>query len=141
MKVLIDANVIITYISGSEDKYSSEAEQIMQLCAEEKIEGIIAFHTLSIVWYVSRKLPEEDRREWLRLLCTMFTVSSAAQDSIKDAIDDIAFADFEDALQDRCGFEAEADFLVTANIQHFADKSKTPALTPDRFLEFYHKSH
>lgn len=138
MKVLIDANVIITYISGREDRYSSEAEQIMQLCAEEKIEGIIAFHTLSVVWYVSRRLPDEDRREWLWLLCTMLTVSSADQNSIKEAIDDTAFADFEDALQDRCAVEAEADFLVTANIKHFAEMSKTPAVTPEQFLNYYY---
>ena len=38
MKVLIDANVAITYISGRDDPFSSEIEKIMRLCAEEKIE-------------------------------------------------------------------------------------------------------
>ena len=46
MKVLIDANVAITYISGRSDPFSAEIEKIMRLCAEEKIEGVIAlFHT------------------------------------------------------------------------------------------------
>ena len=75
MKVLIDANVAITYISGRDDPFSSEIEKIMRLCAEEKIEGFIALHSLSIIWYVSRKAPDEERRKWIKMLCTLLTVS------------------------------------------------------------------
>ena len=34
MKVLIDTNVAITYISGRDDPFSAEIERIMRLCAE-----------------------------------------------------------------------------------------------------------
>ena len=34
MKVLIDTNVAITYISGRDDPFSDEIEEIMKLCAE-----------------------------------------------------------------------------------------------------------
>ncbi len=50
MKVLIDTNVAITYISGRSDPYAFETEKIMLLCAQEKIEGVLAFHSLSTIW-------------------------------------------------------------------------------------------
>ena len=102
MKVLIDANVAITYISGRDDPYSSEIEKIMRLCAEEKIEGVLAFHSLSIIWYVSRKAPEEERRKWIKKLCTLLTIAGADNQRILEAIDKTDFRDFEDALQDCC---------------------------------------
>lgn len=54
MRVLIDTNVVLTYVSGREDPFSKEADSIMRMCAEEKIEGAIALHSLSIIWYQPR---------------------------------------------------------------------------------------
>ena len=62
MKVLIDTNVAITYISGRDDPFAAEIEQLMRLCAEGQIEGVLAFHSLSTIWYVTRKAPEAERR-------------------------------------------------------------------------------
>ena len=56
MKVLIDTNVALNYLSGRDDPYKEESEEIMRLCAEEQIEGYLAFHSLSTIWYVTRKL-------------------------------------------------------------------------------------
>ena len=134
MKVLIDTNVAITYISGRDDPFASEIEKIMRLCAEEKIEGILAFHSLSIIWYVSRKAPDEERRKWLRKLCTLLTVSGADNQLILDAIDNTDFRDFEDALQDCCAVESEADYIVTVNKRDFVEHSAITPVTPEEFL-------
>ena len=40
MRVLIDTNIAFTYVTGRPDPYAAEVDRIMQLCAEEKIEGI-----------------------------------------------------------------------------------------------------
>ena len=137
MKVLIDTNVAITYISGRDDPFSPEIEEIMRLCAKEKIEGFIALHSLSIIWYVSRKAPDEERRKWIRNLCTLLTVSGADNRLILDAIDKTDFRDFEDALQDCCAAEAEADYIITVNKRDFAGHSVVVALDPKEFLSVF----
>lgn len=65
IKVLMDTNILLTYVSGREDNYTEAIEDIIESCVEEEIEGYVAFHSLSIIWYVSRKHPEEERRQWL----------------------------------------------------------------------------
>lgn len=49
MKVLIDANVLLTYVTLRADAYATEAAQIINMCATGKVKGYIAFHTLSII--------------------------------------------------------------------------------------------
>lgn len=109
----------------------------MRLCAEEKIEGFIAFHSLSIIWYVSRKAPDEERRKWIKRLCILLTVCGANNQSILDAIDKTDFRDFEDALQDCCAAEAETDYIVTVNKRDFAGHSIVDVLDPKEFLSVY----
>ena len=135
MKVLIDANVILTYLSGRDDPYTREADLIMQKCANEEIDGSVALHTLSIVWYQTRKLPESLRREWIRQICTLLTVSGTNNDAVLRAVENSDFRDFEDALQDCCASSYDADYIVTANVRDYKGVSTIPALTPAAFLD------
>ena len=135
MRVLIDTNVALTYVSGRDDPFSNEVDAIMQKCAKEEIEGALAFHSLSTIWYQTRKLPDATRRDWIRQLCELLTISGANNKAVLSAINDESFKDFEDALQDCCATSFEADFTITANIKDFKGVSKVPALTPKEFLE------
>lgn len=45
MKVLIDTNILIDYISKREP-YFEAADKIIMLCANEKLEGCIAAHSV-----------------------------------------------------------------------------------------------
>ena len=135
MRVLIDTNVALTYVSGREDSFSNEVDAIMQKCAKEEIEGALAFHSLSTIWYQTRKLPEATRRDWIRQLCELLTISGADNKAVLGAVNDVNFKDFEDALQDCCATSFEADYTITANIKDFKGVSKIPALTPKEFLE------
>ena len=107
----------------------------MQKCAKEEIEGALAFHSLSTIWYQTRKLPEATRRDWIRQLCELLTISGADNNAVLEAINDEDFKDFEDALQDCCATAFKADYTITANIRDFKGVSKIPALTPKEFLE------
>lgn len=135
MRVLIDTNVALTYVSGREDSFSNEVDIIMQKCAKEEIEGALAFHSLSTIWYQTRKLPEATRRDWIRQLCELLTISVADNNAVLGAVNDENFKDFEDALQDCCATTFEADYTITANIKDFKGVSNIPALTPKEFLE------
>ena len=140
MKVLIDTNVALTYVSGREDPFVHEVDVIMRKCAEEEIDGAIALHSLSIIWYQARKLPDDMRREWIRQICELLTVSYADNEVILGAIDNIEFKDFEDALQDCCASSFHADYIITANIKDFKGVSSVPALTPKEFLDLINAS-
>lgn len=138
MVVLIDTNVLLNYITNREDKYLDESIRIVELCAMGKINGYIAFHTLSTLWYVLRKKRDKERRENLRDICTIFSVVSASQAEIMDAIEKDSFTDFEDCLQDKCAKEAGADFIITVNEKDFAN-SEIEAINPCNFLNKFYK--
>ena len=77
--VLIDTNILLNYITNREDKYLEQSIKIVELCAEGKIRGYIAFHTLSTLWYVLRKKDDKERRDILKDICEIFTVAAASQ--------------------------------------------------------------
>jgi predicted nucleic acid-binding protein len=133
MAVLIDANVLINYITNRDDEYIESSVKIVEMCAKGECDGYIAFHTLSIIWYVLRKRTDKERRENLRDICSIFTVASASQQEILNAIENDSFSDFEDCLQDKCAKEVEADYIITVNVKDFS-KSEIPAVNPKEFL-------
>lgn len=135
MKVLLDANVLLTFITGRVDRYSQECEQVIRLCADGSLDGYVAFHTLSIVWYVTKNLPIENRREWIKHICTVLTVAAADNQAILAAAENSAFKDFEDNLQDCCAVHAGADYIVTVNVKDFYGHSKVKAVLPDELLQ------
>ena len=135
MDVLCDTNVIITSLTGREDPFLESCDQIFRLAASEKIKAWIAFHSLSTIWYVLRKIKnEQDTRILMESVCGNFEIASATHMQVVQAVRNYAFLDFEDCLQDACAQTVNAQYLVTCNIKDFAF-SQTPALTPKQFLE------
>ena len=43
LKVLIDTNVAITFLTKREDPFAKKSAEIMFLCGEKKIKGFLAF--------------------------------------------------------------------------------------------------
>ena len=134
LKVLIDTNVAMTFLTKRKDPFTKEAEDIMYLCCAEKITGYLAFHSLSTIWYLGRKFSEEKGREMLEIVCDLLTIVGASQEEIVDAVQNKSFKDFEDCLQDKCAKEAGCDYIVTANIRDFKE-SEVPAIPPDELLK------
>ena len=133
-RILVDANVAYTYLSGRDDPYASESVRIMELCSTGEIVGFLAFHSVSIIWYLGRKLSDEKRRSMLLELCELLTVVGASHHEVVSAILKADFRDFEDCLQDKCAKEADCDYIVTANTRDYV-RSEIPAVTPDALLE------
>lgn len=72
--------------------YKDACFELMKLCAENVFEGFIAFHSLSIIWYVIKKQESEGKaRAWLNNICDMLTVTGATQEQIKEAIKNANF--------------------------------------------------
>ena len=133
MVALLDANVILNYLTGREDPYRDTCREIIISCPRNAFTGYIAFHSVSIFWY-SLKKPAKEKRELLKTICKLLTVTGASHEQVLFAIENESFPDFEDCLQDICAQQAGADYLVTCNIKDF-QAAKTKPCTPDVFLQ------
>lgn len=138
MDILIDVNVIMDYLLERE-KYFEYAQRLFKYCAESRVNGYVAFHRLSIISYVLRKYPDEERRQALYKITGLLTVVSASHNAVVYAIGDENFSDFEDCLQEKCALQAGADYIVTSNVKDFA-ASKVPAVTPAEMVELINNS-
>ena len=73
----------------------------MTLCAKKQIDGYVAFHSISNLYYILRKYTtEEQRRLLLHNLCNILKVTATSHQEVQNAIDYGEFKDFEDCLQD-----------------------------------------
>ena len=136
MNILVDTNVIITYLTERDDKYKESSIQVMKMCADKIIEGYVAFHSMSIIWYSSGRMkqPEEIRREWLDRVCKVLTTASAKHEAVVEAVHNTEFRDFEDNLQDICAQSINADYIVTVNTKDY-EHSKVKAVTPIELVQ------
>lgn len=133
MVVLIDTNIILDFLLTREPAYKAAFDIILK-CANKEIKGYIAFHSISILWYILRKVPEEKRRNYLIDICSLLQVTATSHNEIIKAINMIEFKDFEDCLQDRCAKNVSADYIITRNTLDFT-YSEVPAILPEDFLK------
>ncbi len=134
MRALIDTNVLLDFLLGREP-YFSNADRIIKLCADKKIQGFMAAHSIPNMFYILRKdMTEEERREMLLNLCDIFAIEGIDSAKIVAALKNSAFKDLEDCLQSDCAKRIRADYIVTRNIKDFAI-SEVPAILPEDFLK------
>lgn len=133
-KILIDTNIFLDVFQERENSVEASTK-ILNLVYENKIDGIIATHSIPNLWYILRKThTEEQRRNILRAICTLFTVSNLDSTKIFLALERNNFHDFEDCLQDECAQEESCDYIITRNTQDFS-KARIPAILPEDFLQ------
>ena len=85
MVVLIDTNVVIDFLVTREPFFKASSQVVMK-CANGELEGCIAFHSISNLWYILRKIPEDKRRKWLMDICSFLKVTGANHDEVQKAI-------------------------------------------------------
>ncbi len=134
MQVLIDTNILADMLLGR-DPYYDIAYNILTLCADKKVCGYIAAHSIPNLFYILRKfMSEEERREALKDICQIVKVEGIDSFKILSALDNEDFSDFEDCLQEECAVAVSADYIVTRNPKDFVS-SRVPAILPNEFLE------
>ncbi len=134
MRILIDTNIVVNYLTKRQDKFTQDSIAIINECAEGKMKGFVAFHSLSIISYVFRKLPFEIRTQWLQTICETLAVTSASSEQVLKALQNLDFKDIEDNLQDCCAQSVGADYIVTANVRDYEGHSAVKAVTPSELL-------
>ena len=133
MRVLIDTNVLADLLLGR-DPYYDIAYNILTMCADKKVYGYIAAHSIPDLFYILRKsMTKEERKEALKDICQIVKVEGIDSFKILSALENEYFSDFEDCLQEECAVAISADFIVTRNTKDFAS-SRVPAILPDEFF-------
>lgn len=61
-------------------------------------------------------------------------IANAEHENVRHALERNDFSDFEDCLQDECAVQNNAEYIITRNIDDFAN-SNIPAITPADFLK------
>jgi len=133
MVLLLDINIILDYLLKREEFYYN-AKRIIEKCSDENINGCIALHTITTLWYLLRKVPDDRRRFALKSICELLQIVGTTHDEVVKALDTPEFKDFEDCIQTKCAKTAKADYIITRNKQDFSE-SEIPVLTPQEWLE------
>ena len=102
MRVLIDTNVLIDYIANRAP-YADDAEKIIVLCKDNRIEGCVAAHSMMNIFYILRKsMSVSERKTFLFSLSQITEIIGIDRQKIINAIVNDDFSDFEDCLQAEC---------------------------------------
>lgn len=134
MRVLVDTNILLDDLLGREP-YFDNADKIIKLCADKKIQGYMAAHSIPNIFYILRRdMSEENRREVLLSFCSILKVEGIDSAKIISALQNKSFSDLEDCLQSICAKNIEADYIITRNIKDFIN-SEVPAILPEDFLK------
>lgn len=135
MVLLIDTNIILDYLLKREPFYNN-AKAVMEKCCLDDFHGYIALHTVTTLWYIMRRIPDDTRRLALKSLCEMLTVAGTTHEEVIAALDNAKFKDFEDCILTKCAKTVNADYIVTRNKPDFMF-SEITAVSPEELIELF----
>lgn len=134
MKVLIDTNIMIDALTNRDGR-SGFSATVIDLCAKQVIDGYVALHSISNMYYILRKLySDAERRTILKRYNEILKVAEVGNDVVDTAINNTAISDYEDALQYACAETVGADYIVTRNIQDYG-KAEIRVISPEELLK------
>ncbi|MBO6118849.1 MAG: PIN domain-containing protein [Lachnospiraceae bacterium] len=132
MKVLIDTNVLIDFLTKRAPFYK-DAKEVLMKCTHEDIEGFVAMHTISNLWYILRNEEAKMRIKCIKIICLALTVCFTTHNEVYNIVKNELFDDLEDGLQEACAYTNKMDYIVTRNVKDFKN-SRIKALTPAQFI-------
>jgi predicted nucleic acid-binding protein len=132
--LLLDTNIIVDYFSDND--FAEQAEQIIEVCSNDKISGFMNASSVTDVYYILRKKFKHDELiESLRALFVVIDIINVEKSDIFLAMDNNV-RDLEDALVSCCAHKVKADYIITRNAKDFANSS-IKAVEPSDFLSDY----
>ena len=133
-KVLIDTDVLMDFFFDRKP-FAKYATELINLCAEKKVEGFTTPVIIANVYYLLRKTANHSIIvEKLKQLLTIIEIVSIEKNAVLDALNS-NFKDFEDALQNFSAVEnGEIKIILTRNLKDFK-KSELAILTPETYLK------
>lgn len=132
--ILIDTDVILDFFFDR-DPYAEFATEILNRCAEKKINGFTTPVVICNVYYLLRKTAKHQIIiEKIKQLLSIIEVTKMDKEVVLDALNS-EFKDFEDALQNFSAVQhGKINIILTRNIKDFK-KSDVAVLTPEIYLK------
>ena len=132
MRVFLDTNVVMDVMARREP-FFGDSLKVLSLMESGVVEGFIAAHTASTLFYLlKRSVGAKRARAALLDLLRIVSVVAVDQDRILQALA-MDWEDFEDALQAACAAKTDVDFFLTRDQRGFSD-ADVPVLSPAGFL-------
>lgn len=127
MNLFFDSNIILDYLIPT-NSFHEEASEIIKTVFDGKVNGFISAHSMTDIFYISRKyFSLEDRRQFLLLIASTFQIIAETREDFLAVLNDKNFFDLEDGLQMKCAENSNLDYIVTENLKDFKT-SKVPAI-------------
>jgi len=138
MRLFLDTNILLDVIE-SRPGLVDESTSVLVLAEQLEARLFIAWHSLATIYYLIRRgRNEAETMEEVDQVLAWAEVAPVNASSATRARN-LAFPDFEDAMQCVCAESCLADIIVTRNIRDFSS-SPVPAMTPADFLVRYRTS-
>jgi predicted nucleic acid-binding protein len=117
-KIFFDLNIILDVLQDREPFYESSA-QLLALAETGKIQGFIAPHSLTTLFYLIAKdqTPAKARTTIINLL--QFLVAAKIDQSTIEQAMSLTHRGLEDAVQMIAAVQCKADYFVTRNLKDF----------------------
>jgi predicted nucleic acid-binding protein len=137
--VLFDLNVVLDVLMHREP-YFTDASRLWALAETGRIEGVVAGHSFTTLFYLYRKQNDSQKAyQVIRRLLRVFAVAGVDQEVIEMACD-LAWRDFEDAVQLIAAKKAGCHYLATRDPGDFTD-STLAVIQPADFLAVWAAGH
>ena len=134
MTIFLDTNIVIDYLQNREP-FVNYARSIFELCANGKISASISSQSIADIFYILRKdYTVSERKNMLLNICVIFNVVGADKTIVMNALINEDFNDLEDCIQSECANTANAEYIITRNVEHFKFSAINPIL-PEDFLK------
>lgn len=118
MKVFLDTNVLLDFLSRREPFFTPAAE-LWAMAETKKIEAFVSVISFNNIYYVIRKsLGDAKAREALATMRSLFFVVGVDDRVIGQALAS-GIRDFEDAIQHVCARDAKVNYLITRDPDDF----------------------
>ena len=134
MKVLIDTNIILDFLSPREP-FFQDANLLFQAIETEEIVGYVAATTLTDIFYISRKRTKslEEARRIVSNVLTILVICPTDRAVLESAFN-AGFSDFEDAVQIFSAVAQNVDAIATRDAKGFLS-SPIPVYSIQQLLQ------
>jgi predicted nucleic acid-binding protein len=118
LRILIDADVLID-LALDRAPHSSDASRILEAVQKGQAAAVVAWHTVSNVYYVLCTWTDRARAlGFIRDLSMLVEIAPVDSAALRIALA-LQMRDFEDAMQVASALAASVDVIVTRNVRDF----------------------
>lgn len=133
MKLLIDTNVILDFLLSRANK--DYAKKIFELTLDNDTYEYLSSSSITDIFYIINKQTKDSLKtqSLIRKLLTFISISNVTEKEINMALD-MAWNDFEDAVQYSVAKSNNVDVIITNNKKDY-EKNDISIMTAKEFLD------